>query len=477
MSAGSLRAVIGLEVHLQLATSSKIFCGCATHHGAAANTHVCETCTGQPGALPVLNHKAVDLALRMALAVDATVRRLSRFARKNYFYADLPKGYQISQYDQPLAEGGAVQMWLEGRRHQVPLTRLHLEEDAGKSIHRQDAVLVDLNRAGVPLLEIVSEPCIRSPGEAAEFMRALRDMARALGISDGKMEQGSLRCDANLSLAPREGGPPGTRVEIKNLNSFRFVHRALEYEISRQRAVLSRGDEVRAETRQWDQKKNATAPMRAKEEAGDYRYFTEPDLPPLEVGQDWIERVRASLPELPAMRRGRLMDQLGLSFNDATELTRATELADYLERTVAAGAAPKRAANWVLSELLSRVREPRDVASAPVAPPALADLLELVQKELVSDTAARAIWSRMWDGDGRPPRQIAEEEELLLLRDAAALEAAVNAVLAQHPQEVKQYRGGKDKLLGFFVGQVMRASGGRADPREVNDEVRRQLEG
>ncbi len=470
--------IIGLEVHLQLATASKIFCGCPTGFGGEPNTRICEVCTGQPGALPVLNREAVDLALRVALALGATAQRRSRFARKNYFYPDLPKGYQISQYEQPLARGGAVQMWLEGRRHQVDLTRLHLEEDAGKSVHRSgatsSATMVDLNRAGVPLLEIVTEPDVRSPAEAAGLLRTIRGAARALGASDGNMEQGSMRCDANLSL-PRPDGGPGTRVEIKNLNSFRFVQHALEHEARRQQQVLAQGGQVRAETRLWDQQGHVTVPMRSKEEAGDYRYFPEPDLPPLQVDDAWIERLRAELPELPAQRLGRLMDQLGLSYGDATELTRAAELADYLERAVAAGAPPKRAANWVLTELLARVRDPREAASAPVSAEDLAALLKLVETDQVSGTAARTIWSRIWDGDRRSPRRIAEELDLLLLHDRSALEAAVNAVLAAHPREVEQYRGGKHKLLGFFVGRVMKVTGGRADPREVNEVLNREL--
>ena len=457
--------VIGLEVHVQLATASKIFCACPARYGAPPNSLICPVCTGQPGALPVLNQGAVEMATRLALALGARVRARSIFARKSYVYPDLPKGYQISQYEEPLAEGGAVQMWMDGRPHQVPLTRLHLEEDAGKSVHRRGVTLVDLNRAGVPLVELVTEPCIRSPREAAELLRTLRGVVRALGISDGHMEQGSLRCDANLSLR-RGDGQPGTRVEVKNLNSFRFVQRALEHEQARQGQVLDGGGVVKAETRLWDQERGVTAPMRSKEEAGDYRYFPEPDLPPLRLDGAWIERCGESLPELPAARRGRLME-LGLRHDAAADLTRTVEPADYFEDAVAAGAAPVDAANWILTDVLARVTDPRQVASAPVPASTLAALLDLVQADRVSNTAARKVWARLWGGDPRPPLRIAEAEDLLLQRDPDALAAAVDQVLTAHPDEVEQYRAGKTKLLSFFVGQVMKATKGKADPKLV----------
>ncbi len=466
--------VIGLEVHVQLSTASKIFCGCPARFGAPANTLICPVCTGQPGALPVLNRRAVELGLRLALALGARVRRRSVFARKSYRYPDLPKGYQISQHDAPLAEGGEVRMWLDGRPHRVPLTRLHLEEDAGKSVRRGGATLVDLNRAGVPLVELVTEPCLATPQEAAELLRTLRGVVRTLGVGDGNMEQGSLRCDANLSLR-RADGAPGTRVEVKNLNSFRFVQRALEHEQARQARALAAGDVVRAETRLWDQERGVTAPMRSKEEAGDYRYFPEPDLPPLQVDEAWIERCGAALPELPAARRGRLMD-LGLRQDAAAGLTRAVALADYFEETVAGGAGPVDAANWILTEVLARVKDPRQVAEAPVTPAQLAALLALVQGGQLSSTAARQVWDRLWCGDTRAPRRIAEAEDLLLRRDPETLEAAVAQVLAANPGQAAQYRAGKTKLLAFFIGQIMKATGGRADPRAADAELRKRLE-
>ena len=470
------RPVIGLEVHLQLSTASKIFCGCPVAHGAPPNSNICAVCSGQPGALPVLNHAAVEAAVRLALATGAEVQQRSRFARKNYFYPDLPKGYQITQYEEPLALGGRLQLLLDDRSRQVALTRIHLEEDAGKSLHPGDGItLVDLNRAGVPLVEIVTEPCLVRPTEAAQTMRILRQLVRALGISDGNMEQGSLRCDANISL--RQGGRPGSRVELKNLNSFRFVQRALTHEIQRQRQLLSRGVPVRPQTRAWDARRNVTVLLRSKEEAGDYRYFPEPDLPPLQLERAWIQGLEARLPELPLARQQRLMTQLGLSRQVAVELIREPALADYLERAVAAGAPARRAASWIQNELLSRIDDAREVPAAPVAPEQLADVLALLQARKVSGTQARKIFSLMWQGDRRPAAQIAADRGLLPGHDAAALDAAVRKVLARYPAQVEQYHGGKHQLLGFFVGRVMQATHGKADPPEVNRVLKKQLRG
>ena len=472
----ALEAVIGLEVHVQLQTETKIFCGCSTRFGAPPNTQVCPVCTGQPGALPVLNRQVIEHALRMALACGCAVNTRSRFARKNYFYPDLPKGYQISQYEEPLAEHGALEVWLEGgARRRVGITRIHVEEDAGKSLHGPGASRVDLNRAGVPLIEIVSEPDLRLPEEAAAYMRTLRAMVRALGISDGNMEQGSLRCDANVSLRPRGSAGLGVKAEVKNINSFRFVQRALEYEIERQRGLLSAGEAVVQETRLWDSAAGVTRSMRSKEEAHDYRYFPDPDLPPLELEPARIERLRAALPELPDARRARYLAELGLSYYDAAELTRERELADYFEATIAAGAAPKRAANWILTELLSRVADPRDVAAAPVEPTRLAGLLALWDEGRISSKLAKEIWPRMWEG-GESAEAIAEREELFVQSDASELEAAVRRVIEASPAQLEQYRAGKQKVLGYFVGQVMRATGGKADPQLVNQLLRRLLD-
>jgi aspartyl-tRNA(Asn)/glutamyl-tRNA(Gln) amidotransferase subunit B len=470
----ALEVVIGLEVHAHLLTESKIFCGCSTRFGAPPNSQVCPVCTGQPGVLPVLNRMAVEHALRMALATGCTVRRRSRFARKNYFYPDLPKGYQISQYDEPLAEGGAVEIWLAGgERRRVRLTRIHLEEDAGKNLHEPRCSLVDLNRAGVPLIEIVSEPDLRSGVEAAEYMRTLRGILRALRICDGNLEQGSLRCDANISLRPAGTERLGTKVEVKNINSFRFVQKALEYEAARQAEALGRGAAIVQETRLWNADAGVTENMRSKEEAHDYRYFPEPDLPPLVVEEKMLSRLRAELPELPNARRERFV-QSGLTELDAGELIRERELGDYFERAVAAGARPKAAANWILSELLSRVSDARDVLGAPVTPEALAGLLALVESGRVSGKLAKEIWPRMWQS-GRDAESIAAEENLFVQSDAGALEATVREVIAANPGQLAQYRGGKSKLFGFFVGQVMRASGGKADPALVNQLLKKLL--
>ena len=488
-------AVIGLEVHVQLATRTKIFCGCSTRYGAPPNSQICPVCTGQPGALPVLNRQVIDYALRMALACGCTIRRRSRFARKNYFYPDLPKGYQISQYEQPLAEQGAVELWLpSGERRRVALTRIHVEEDAGKSIHGAAGAcsLVDLNRAGVPLIEIVSEPDMRQPEEAAEYMRTLRGMVRALGISDGNMEQGSLRCDANISLRPAGSQALGAKTEVKNINSFRFVQRALQYEIERQRRLLEASEAVEQETRLWDADAGVTRSMRSKEEAQDYRYFPDPDLPPLQIDEPWIEQVRAEQPEQPGARRQRYIEQLGLSDYDAAELTRERELADYFEATVAAGASPKRTANWILTELLARFQDPREVGSltgsagetedprevgsgTPVTPERLAGLLALWDSGRISGKLAKQIWPLMWDS-GESAEAIAQREDLFQHSDQAAIEADVRRVLQDNPTQVEQYRAGKQKVFGFFVGRVMRATRGKANPELVNRLLREALD-
>jgi aspartyl-tRNA(Asn)/glutamyl-tRNA(Gln) amidotransferase subunit B len=465
-------AVIGLEVHVQLATATKIFCGCSTRFGAPPNTHVCPVCTGQPGALPVLNRRAVECALRVALACGAAVRGRSRFARKSYFYPDLPKGYQISQYEQPLAEGGAVE--IDGGRR-IGITRIHLEEDAGKTIHAGLTSSVDLNRAGVPLCEIVSEPDLRRPEDAAAFLRELRGIVRSLGVSDGNMEQGSLRCDANVSLRREGSDEPGVKTEVKNINSFRFVRKALEHEIARQGELLSAGGAVIHETRHWDAAAGVTRSTRSKEEAHDYRYFPDPDLPPVEVEASWIERVRAALPELPRARRARYVAQLGLSAHDADELTRERELSDYFEAVVAAGATAKRAANWIMTELLSRVPDPREVGAARVPPERLAGLLALWDAGRINSRLAKQIWLMMWES-GESAATIAGREGLYQHTDTAAVEAEVRRVVEENPGQVARYRGGRQNVLGFLVGQVMRATRGKADPQLVNELLHRLLD-
>ncbi len=467
---------IGLEIHAQLSTRAKIFCGCLTTFGAPPNTQICPVCTGQPGALPVLNRRAVEYALRMALATGCAIRHTSRFARKNYFYPDLPKGYQISQYEQPLAEHGGVEISLDGVLKRVSLRRIHLEEDAGKNIHSRvsNTSRVDLNRAGVPLIEIVSEPRIHSPAEAAETMRTLRGIVRALKICDGNMEQGSLRCDANISLRPRGTPALGARVEIKNLNSFRFVQRALEYEETRQGQLLSQGKRVIQETRLWNEDQGVTESLRSKEEDSDYRYIPEPDLPPLEIDGAWIETLRGELPELPLQRRARFQQELGLPERVAADLTRDTELADYFEQTLAAGAPTRAAAHWILTELLSRVPGPREAGEAPVTPKATAELLHMVETSRLSGKLAKQIWPIMWS-TGRSAATIATEENLFQQSDEGALEEAVLAVLAANVEQMEAYRGGKIKLLGFFVGQVMKVTAGKANPQLVNSLLKKHL--
>ena len=471
----SLEPVIGLEVHVQLGTATKIFCGCSTTFGAAPNTHICPVCTGQPGALPVLNAAVVSYALKMGIATGCEIRRTSRFARKNYFYPDLPKGYQISQYEQPIAEAGAIVVAHQGKFTRVGITRIHLEEDAGKTIHRGGDSAVDLNRAGVPLIEIVSEPEITSPEQAAQYMRCIRGIVRALGISDGNMEQGSLRCDANISLRPVGETTLGTKVEIKNLNSFRFVQKALQYEIERQERVILSAQSVVQETRLWNTAKNVTESMRSKEEAHDYRYFPDPDLPPLRLAAAEIDALIAARPELPVERRQRFGDEIGLTDAEAAELTRERELADYFEQCVAAGAPAKKASNWIRSELLSQVEDPRDVLEAAVGPKMLAGLIALIESGKITGKLAKEIWPKMWES-GRSAATIATEENLFAQSDSGAIAAEVDRVLADHRDKVAEYRSGKAKLFGFFVGQVMKATKGKANPKLVNDLLKERLD-
>ena len=465
--------VIGLEIHAQLLTASKIFCCCSTVFGAPPNTHVCPVCLGLPGALPVLNRAAVDYAIRVALAFGCAVHEHSIFARKNYFYPDLPKGYQISQYELPLATDGAM----DG----VGIIRIHLEEDAGKSLHEGFAdsdrkTYVDYNRSGVPLIEIVTCPDLRSAADAAEFFSRLREVLVWLGVNDGNMEEGSLRCDANVSVRPAGAQKLGTKAEVKNLNSFRFLQKALEHEIARQIEVVSEGGRVVQETRLWDASASRTMSMRSKEEAHDYRYFPEPDLPPVIVDAERVQRIRSSMPELPDARRRRLATQYALPEYDAGQLTQSRALADYFESTVAAGAPAKLASNWIMGELARKLKEVgRGVDASPLTADRLAALIALVDTGTISGSMAKDVFEKMF-ASGRSAAEIVATEGLAQIDDESQIVGMIADVLSSNADAVAQYRGGKTATFGFLVGQVMKAAAGKANPRRVNELLRRALE-
>jgi aspartyl-tRNA(Asn)/glutamyl-tRNA(Gln) amidotransferase subunit B len=477
-------AVIGLEVHAQLLTASKIFCGCSAAFGGQPNTHVCPVCLGMPGVLPVLNRRAVEYTIRMALAVDGRIARTSGFARKNYFYPDLPKGYQISQYDragEPLSLGGGVAIEADRGPHLVRLRRIHLEEEAGKSIHDEpgyepDWSYIDYNRTGVPLMEIVSEPDIRTPQEAAAYLARLRQILQYIGVCDGNMEEGSLRCDANVSIR-KPDEPYGELVEIKNMNSMRALERAVEYEIQRQSEARDRGEPMVRQTRLWDDNTRRTLPMRSKEYASDYRYFPDPDLVVVEIGDAWIEEIRASVPELPAARERRFAEQYGLPGASARLLTETRARADYFEACVQAHGDARAVANWMLSELLRVQNEARlDPATLAerIPPHHLAALLDDIRDGRISGKIAKDVLDRM-AASGQAPGTIIQAQGLAQISDAEALEAVVARTLAQYPDEAAAYRNGRTKLLGFFVGQVMKATQGKANPALVNELLRARL--
>ena len=470
--------VIGLEVHAQLKTETKIFCGCSTRFGAPPNSHTCPVCLGMPGVLPTLNKKVVEYTMRMALATNCRIAPVSRFARKNYFYPDLPKGYQISQYELPIAEAGHVETVVDGRVVRIGLTRIHMEEDAGKLVHdpRRPVSFVDLNRAGVPLMEIVSEPDLRSPEEAGAYLRTLRAVIRWIDIGDGNMEEGSFRCDANVSLRPEGSTTLGTRAEVKNLNSFKNVEKALHYEIARQGEILREGGAIVQETRLWDPDKGVTVSMRGKEEAHDYRYFPDPDLLPLEIDPQWVEAVRSALPELPDARRARFVERYRLPDYDAALLTTSRELADYFEACVALYDQPKAVSNWIMGPLLGLLNA-RDAAieATPVSAADLAALLRLLDEGVISHKIAKTVFDEM-AASGQPPAEIIKAKGLSQVSDGDAIEQAVDGVLAAHPDEVARYTAGQTKLMGFFVGQVMKATGGKANPKMVNQMLTRKLQ-
>ncbi len=480
MSAG-WEVVIGLEIHTQLATRSKIFSGASTAYGAEPNTQACLVDLGYPGVLPVLNEEVVHMAAMFGLAVNATVAPRSVFARKNYFYPDLPKGYQISQYELPIVEHGELFITdSQGEEKRIGITRAHLEEDAGKSIHEglDQSSGIDLNRAGTPLLEIVSEPDMRSAKEAVAYMRKIHTIVRYLGISDGNMQEGSFRCDANISVRPRGQDELGTRTELKNLNSFRFVEKAINFEIERQIDVIEDGGEVVQETRLYDADRDETRPMRSKEEANDYRYFPDPDLLPVEISAGYIETVRQQLPELPDAKRHRFIDDYALKADDAAILTNSRPVADFYEATVAAtDAKPQLVANWVVGDLSAALnRDGLDIADSKVSADALAGLLTRIADNTISGKIAKQVFEAMWGGEGSAD-EVIDARGLKQITDSSAIEAVVDKVIAAHPGQVAEYRSGKDKLIGFFVGQVMKETRGQANPGQVNKILKDKLSG
>ena len=470
--------VIGLEIHAQLNTVSKIFSGAPTAYGAEPNRQACAVDLGLPGVLPVLNEAAVQKAVMLGLAIEAEIAPRSVFARKNYFYPDLPKGYQISQYELPIVARGHIDIDLEdGSRKRIGITRAHLEEDAGKSLHEGFTAMsgIDLNRAGTPLVEIVSEPELRSAKEAVAYMKKLHALVRYLGICDGNMQEGSFRCDANVSVRPKGQDRFGTRTEIKNLNSFRFVERAINFEVERQIDLLESGGTVIQETRLYDPERDETRSMRSKEEANDYRYFPDPDLLPVAVHAEDVAALRARMPELPDAKRERFVRDYGLSSYDAGFLTASRELADYYEAVVAAGGAPKLAANWVMGELSAALnRSEVEVGRSPVAAEALAGLLVRVQDETISGKMAKDVFEAMWAGEGDAD-QIVAARGLKQITDAGVIDRIIDEVIAANPSQLEQYRSGKDKLFGFFVGQVMKKTQGKASPAQVNERLRARL--
>ncbi|MEK6672716.1 MAG: Asp-tRNA(Asn)/Glu-tRNA(Gln) amidotransferase subunit GatB [Nitrospirota bacterium] len=470
-------AVIGLEVHAQMMTESKMFCGCPTKFGSEPNSQTCPVCIGMPGVLPVINRKAVEFAVRTGLAADCTISSYSRFARKNYFYPDLPKGYQISQYELPMCEGGHIDIVVDGVKKRVGLTRIHMEEDAGKNIHEGTGnySFVDLNRAGTPLMEIVSEPDIRSPKEAAEYMKKIRAIVRYLGVCDGNMEQGSLRCDANVSVRPLGQKEFGVKAEIKNINSFRFVEKALEYEIKRQIGILDDGGRIIQETRLWDPSTNTTQSMRTKEEAHDYRYFPEPDLVPIVADEKWIDEIRDSLPELPDAKRERFISEYGLPEYDADFLTSEKAIAQWFEDAVKAGANPKAASNWMMVELTGLLNEEnKNMDECPLKPVQLAGMLRLIDNGTISGKIAKTVFEEIYK-TGKDADAIVKEKGLIQISDTGEIEKIVDEVIAKNHAEAERFRAGDEKLIGFFVGQVMKLTKGKANPQVVNDLLRKKL--
>ncbi|HUI91966.1 MAG TPA: Asp-tRNA(Asn)/Glu-tRNA(Gln) amidotransferase subunit GatB [Chitinivibrionales bacterium] len=473
--------VIGLEIHAQLLTKTKIFCGCATPFGDAPNTHGCPVCLGLPGSLPVLNRSVVEMAVRMGLAVNSKISRRSIFARKNYFYPDLPKGYQISQYDMPLCRGGAIEIEIDGKKKSIGITRVHLEEDAGKLVHDQDEdSLFDVNRCGTPLIEIVSEPDLRSGQEAHAYLTAIKQILEYLDICDCNMEEGSLRCDANISIRPKGEAALGTKTELKNMNTFRGVEKALEYEALRQKDAVMHGEKIEQQTYLWDPNKNQTVAMRTKESAHDYRYFPEPDLLPLMVSDEWIDEIRKTLPELPKQKRQRFIEEYGITPYMADVVTTTPAPSGFFENTVHQFKSQSREdnqliANWIMGEALRVVKEKKmEINRLKVTPEKLATILRLVKDNVISANAAKKVFDLV-ESTGKDPETIIEEQGLKQISDSGELEKIVNEVVAGNPREAARFKAGETKLAGFFVGQVMKATKGKGNPKEINRLVAKVL--
>jgi len=474
--------VIGLEVHAQLLTKSKIFCGCSTAFGEEPNTLTCPVCTGQPGSLPVLNRRAVEFAIKLGLATNCRITPYSLFARKNYFYPDLPKGYQISMYEYPLAVDGFIEISVQGQKKRIKLIRIHLEEDAGKLKHGETPETasysyVDFNRTGVPLVEIVSGPDIRSPEEAGDYLRKLRAILQYLDICTGNMEEGSFRCDANVSVRPKGQKEFGTRAEVKNMNSFRHVEKALEYEIKRQISILEEGGEIIQETRLWDANEGITVAMRSKEEAHDYRYFPDPDLVPLRVDENWIEEARKSLPELPGQKKERFVKDYKIPEYDADILTSTKAMANYYEECVHLFPEAKTVSNWMMGDLLKELKQDeREIDQCPVTPKHLAEMLDMIKKGTISGKIAKDVFGEMYKTGDRP-EEIVKEKGWVQILDGGEIEGVIDRIVAANPKLVEDYRSGKEKLFGYFVGEVMKATKGKANPQLLNDLLRKKLRG
>ena len=474
-------AVIGLEVHTELQTTTKIFCGCKTSFGAEPNTNVCPVCLGLPGVLPVLNKRVLEFAVRAGLALNCEISRFSKFDRKNYYYPDLPKNFQTSQFDLPICERGHLDIEVNGEKKQIRITRAHMEEDAGKLVHHgtsitdSDYSLVDYNRTGTPLLEIVTEPDMRSAKEAVAYLEKMRAILQYIGISDCRMEEGSLRCDANVSVRPVGQKELGTKTEIKNINSFKGVEKAIEYEALRQAEILEDGGKIIQETRTWDEKEGVTKSMRTKEEANDYRYFPEPDLAPFPVSEEYIEDIRKTLPELPDERRERYIANFGLSSTDAQYMTNDKDTSDYFEKVVAAGADPKASVNWIMGEFASQLSNAGiEIAKAPVTPENLAKLLALIAKGTISGKIAKKVFAEMWK-DGADPEEIVKAQGLVQISDTGALKELVVKVIANNPKAVEDFKAGKKKAVGALVGQIMKETKGKANPKVINELLNDEL--